>query len=235
MKEITECGIVINKYDWGESDRTLIIFTPTNGKLSFYIKGLRKSKKRGIIEILTKVKVKFYILQEKYKLVDIEILDDYECVKLDYDKLNLSLYILSILNAFIMENEQYNKIYDITLKSLDYLKKEKTIKNCYILVVYFLYFVIKYEGVAIHFNSGEYFSFSESKFTNIKTEKIKDRFKVYENQKYIINKLIKNNVKDIIKSDLGEKDIISTIYLLERYLNYHFDTKLNFKNYIIGG
>ncbi|MGL4307361.1 MAG: DNA repair protein RecO, partial [Cetobacterium sp.] len=77
MEIISDEGIVLRKKDYGDSDRLITIFSKNNGKISFYLKGIRKSKKRDkeAVELFSLSTFYFSKKQEKYILNDFEILD----------------------------------------------------------------------------------------------------------------------------------------------------------------
>ena len=51
-------GIILSRKNYGEADRILIVLSKNFGKLSLLAKGIRKikSKKRGHLEIFSKIK-----------------------------------------------------------------------------------------------------------------------------------------------------------------------------------
>ena len=145
IEYIEEEGIVINKYDYGESDRYLTFFSKNYGKLVFFVKGIRKSKKRQInsADILNFSQIIFYKRNETYKLSSIQGIDSYLEIKEDLTRLESALYILSVLNAILVENNKKEKLFNLTRKTLDFLKTNDDKRKNYILILYYLYFVHK--------------------------------------------------------------------------------------------
>lgn len=232
IEYIEEEGIVINKYDYGESDRYLTFFSKNYGKLVFFVKGIRKSKKRQInsADILNFSQIIFYKRNETYKLSSIQGIDSYLEIKEDLTRLESALYILSVLNAILVENNKKEKLFNLTRKTLDFLKTNDDKRKDYILILYYLYFVIKDEGMKIEINEGEYFIFPTSRFSDVE----KSGFKLNSIQKEILKKLVEGRTKEIIKGKEKIKDIYKVILLLELYLNYQFGIKLNLKKYVMG-
>lgn len=62
---ITDEGIVINKTDFGEADRYVTVFTKNFGKIIFFIKGIRKSKKREVSAVDTLTYSSFTFIKKK--------------------------------------------------------------------------------------------------------------------------------------------------------------------------
>ena len=127
IKFINDNGIVINKRDFGEADRYVSVFTENFGKLVFLLKGIRKSKKRELssVDILTLSKFTFYRKGENYAVSSFNEVDSYLEIKSDLDNLGIALYILAILNEILVENNRKKSLYNITIKTLNYLKESE--------------------------------------------------------------------------------------------------------------
>ena len=230
---ITDDGLVINKNDFGEADRYITVFTQNFGKLTFLMKGIRKSKKREIsaVDTLALSKFNFYKKGESYVVSNFQGIDSYYEIKKKFDNLGLAIYILSILNTILVENGRKKKLYNITVKSLNFLKDSDDIKTNYILVAYNLYYVIQDEGLKITKGEGLNFSFEKSTFLS----EIQDfTLRFTKEQKQLITYILCGKIKEIDKSKYSIKDIEKAIELFEKYLNYHFDVEIKFKNCIMG-
>lgn len=230
---ITDDGLVINKNDFGEADRYITVFTQNFGKLTFLMKGIRKSKKREIsaVDTLALSKFNFYKKGESYVVSNFQGIDSYYEIKKKFDNLGLAIYILSILNTILVENGRKKKLYNITVKSLNFLKDSDNIKTNYILVAYYLYYVIQDEGLKITKGEGLNFSFEKSTFLS----EIQDfTLRFTKEQKQLITYILCGKIKEIDKSKYSIKDIEKAIELFEKYLNYHFDVEIKFKNCIMG-
>ena len=230
---INDEGIVINKQDYGEADRYVTVFTKNMGKIVFFIKGIRKSKKREVsaVDVLTLSKFTFYRKKENYIVSNLQCCDSYSEIKQDLDNLGLSLYVMSVLNSVLVENNRKRKLFNITKKTLDYLKTSKDEKNNYTLIAYYLHYIIKDEGLRINKGEGNNFSFRESRFVQQNEE---FTYKVTNEQREILVKIIEGKVKEIIKGNYFISDLVRVISLLEKYLNFQFGISLKLKNYFMG-
>ena len=166
IKFINDNGVVINKRDFGEADRYITVFTENFGKLVFLLKGIRKSKKRELssVDILTLSKFTFYRKGENYTVSSFNEVDSYLEIKSDLDNLGIALYILAILNEILVENNRKKSLYNITIKTLNYLKESEDKRKNYILLGYYLYYLIKDEGLKIDIGEGNNFSYEKSNF-----------------------------------------------------------------------
>ena len=230
MKFFDNNGIVINKKDFGEADRYITIFTETFGKIDVLVKGIRKSKKReqSSTDILSLSKFTFYKKGENFILSNLSTIDSFREIKENIDVLELGLYIVSILNMILVDNNRKRELFILTLKSLNFLKNSNNKRNNYILIAFYLFKVIKDEGLEFSNGEGYYFSFEKTTFLSEATE---GSFKVSLNEKEIIEKFLNRKVKDAIKKEYSLEEIKNVIYFFERYLNFHLGIELKLKNY----
>ena len=122
-------------------------------------------------------------------------------------------------------------MFSLTLKSLNFLKSSNDEKKNYILTAFYLFKVIKDEGLGFSTGEGYCFSFERSTFL---LEGIEGFFKVSPKEKDIIEKFLNDKVKSIIEEDYSIKEIKNVIFLFERYLNFHLGIELKLKNYLMG-
>lgn len=218
-------GIVISKKEVEEADRYITVFMEDFGKVSTLIKGIRKSKRRDktAVELLSLTDFTFYKKGENFIVSDFLSLRNYENIKSDIDKLNISFYIFSILNQVLVENGKNRKLYNLLEKSLEYLNKTSDKRKNLLLVGYFLYEVIKDEGL-IPENQDSSLFFFDRKVNNI-----------FLKEKRILNALLNNNIKSIIESkEYGIENIRKIIEILEQYINVNLDIRIEAKRFLWG-
>ena len=128
------------------------------GKVSTVIKGIRKSKKRDktAVDILSLTDFQFYKKNDSLIISNFSTIKDYIGIKSDIDKINIAFYIFSILNQILVENGRNRKIYEVLEKTLNYLDVSNDERKNYLLILYFLYIIIKEEGISIENNNEKY-------------------------------------------------------------------------------
>ena len=133
-------GVIINKKDIGDFDRIVTMFTGSFGKIDVLIKGIRKSKKRDKIgaDILSFSRMVVYKKENSYIGTTVESVKNYNNIREDMKKIGIVLYMFHVLNNILTENERKSILYDLTLKSLDYIEKEKNRMNYTMLLVYYV-------------------------------------------------------------------------------------------------
>lgn len=233
IKFLNDEAIVINKHDTGEADRYIQVFTKNFGRVSFLIRGVRKTKKRELlaVDILSFSKFTFYKKNDGYVVSTFQGIDSYFELKTELSNLQFALYIISILNAILVEGERERQLYDIVIRTLNYLKNSKSFYNNLVLIASFLYFIIKNEGYHIEIKNGNIFSYEKSTFEeNIEG---KNTAELSKKVKGIVVKIIKNNVKTMLNEETMKHEMVAVVRFFENYLNFHLETKLNFGNFIM--
>lgn len=233
IKFINDNGIVINKNDFGEADRYITVFTKNFGKIVFLLKGIRKSRKRELnsVDTLTLSKFTFYKKGDVYTASNFLGIDSFMEIKSNLESLGLALYILSILNDVLVENNRKKSLYQITIKTLNYLKTNSDIRSNYILLGYYLYYLIKDEGLKIDMGEGDNFSYEKSRFL---PEAERYTFKISQSEKEIVGLFVAGKVRDIIEGRYLLEDIERVVILFEKYLSFHLGVQSKLKNYIMG-
>ena len=222
-------GIVISKKDIEEADRYITIFMEDYGKVSTVIKGIRKSKKRDktAVDILSLTDFQFYKKNDSLIISNFSTIKDYIGIKSDIDKINIAFYIFSILNQILVENGRNRKIYEVLEKTLNYLDVSNDERKNYLLILYFLYIIIKEEGISIENNND-----MEELQVEVQTQR---KVEIDDNVKKILEYLFKDNLKVVINDEKYKIDYIKkAILVLENYINYNLDININAKKILWG-
>ena len=220
-------GIIISKKDVKEADRYIDIFMEDYGKISTLIKGIRKSKRRDktAVDILSLTDFQFYKKNDNIIISNFSTVKDYLPIKSDIDKINMVFYIFSILNQILVENGRNRKLYEVLEKTLDYLNSSEDNRKNYLLILYFLYIVIKEEGISIEGDINELqFEIPEPKKINLD-----------ETSKKILEYLFEDKLKIVINDENYELNSVKkAILVLENYINFNLDTNINAKKMLWG-
>lgn len=225
-------GIIINKKDIGDFDRIITVFTGGFGKIDILIKGIRKSRKRDKLgsDILSFSRTVVYKKENSFVGSTVETIKSYENIRRDMKKIGMVLYMFHVLNNILTDSERKTVLYDLTLKSLDYIDREENISNCILLVIYYLNKIIGEEGIKFIIQGGRNFSVKNSV---ISEELYSDTVKLSREEYHIIESIYFNKVKELLQESTDVKDLYSVLSIYERYLNYHMELCLDFKNYIL--
>lgn len=225
-------GVIINKKDINDFDRIVTMFTGSFGKIDILLKGIRKSKKRDKIgaDILSFSRMVVYKKENSYVGTTVDSIKSYNEIRQDMKKIGIVLYMFHVLNNILTENERKSVLYDLTLKSLNYIEKEKNSMNYTVLLIYYLHKIIIEEGLKYIIKDGNNFSIKSSV---ISKELLGDSIKLNEEEYKIIEMIYFNKVRELLKENIGVQSLYSVLGIYEKYLNYHMEIYLDLKNYIL--
>lgn len=218
-------GLVIAKREVEEADRYITVFMEDFGKISALIKGIRKSKKRDktAVDLIALTNFTFYKKGDAIIISDFNGVEDYNGIKSDYNKINIAFYFLYLINQILVENGKNRKLYNLLLKSLESLNKISDERKNLLLIAYFLYEILKDEGIVPEIEDIAVFLEDKS------------QYKIASNEQKMLRELQKNNVKKILEDENYKiKDIKKVIVILEEYINFSLELKLDAKRFLWG-
>lgn len=230
MKLFEVEALVINKIDIGESDRLFTLFEKKSGKIKVLIKGIRKSTKREIYATDPLV-LGEYKLRKKGERVTVEslsIINPYLGIKNSFFKLELALYLIKLIEKITFENSPADKIYDLTINALNYIEKTEDKNKIFVMISYYFYKLCKIEGLCPKIEGKNYFNFDKGKIENLKS----NNSAILEKKQFeYIEKLNNVDIDGINKLKFSNNEILAIIGILEEYLNYNLELKLNINIY----
>ena len=119
--------IVLKKRNLLGKDLIITIFSRDRGKLKVFAKGIKKitSRRLSHIETGNLVEVLIYSKSERLYLQESKLISLFSQVKKDRQKLNQLYFILFILDRILPENQKELPVYNIFLKFIIALSKNK--------------------------------------------------------------------------------------------------------------
>lgn len=131
-------GIVLSRKNYGEADRILIVFSKNFGKLSLLAKGIRKikSKKRGHLEIFSKIKFGAIKGNGMDIMTEAETINDFAGVRVNLNKITLAYYFSEVINKITHEDGNPSIVYSLLSKSLLELENETELKKLRLNFIY---------------------------------------------------------------------------------------------------
>lgn len=131
QRNFSDEGIVLARRNFAEADRILSVYTKHHGRLSFIAKGIRrpKSRKRGHLEVFSYVKFQASSGRGLDLMTEAEVIDDFGRVRKNLKKVSLAYYFMEVVGRTTHEEEPHLEIFNLLLKYLSQLKKEKLLKK----------------------------------------------------------------------------------------------------------
>lgn len=130
-------GVIIKETPVGESDKHLIILTKTKGKLMVRARGAKNPKSKFITaQIFTYGDFVVYCGKGFYSLTQIDLIESFYNIRLDYDILSGAFYIARLTDKFIqgeMNEEDGSALLYLVLKALQALNNKSDPENTKIL------------------------------------------------------------------------------------------------------
>lgn len=123
MKNYKSEGVVLKRWNSGEADRVVTIFTKHHGKLVAIANGVRKitSRRAGSLEPATQAVFFFY----KGKTFDIitqtQLISSFTQARKNLSRITQVHQILEIVDLLTRENQSHSQVYEILLDTLSAL------------------------------------------------------------------------------------------------------------------
>lgn len=131
QKTYTSEGIILSRKNYSESDRILVCFSKHFGKITLLAKGIRKikSKKRGHLEIFSKIKFSVAYGHGFDIMTEAETINDFAGVRLNLNKISLAYYFCEVVNKITHEDGRASTVYSLLSTALEQLEKETELKK----------------------------------------------------------------------------------------------------------
>lgn len=124
-------AIVLARRNFSEADRILTVVSKHYGKLVLMAKGVRKpeSRKRGSIEVFSKIKFSAARGRVFDIVTEVEMLRFYKDIRNDLKKVSLAYYFLEVVDKIIQQEEKNGEIFTLLDDYLLKLESEKKLKK----------------------------------------------------------------------------------------------------------
>jgi DNA repair protein RecO (recombination protein O) len=120
-------GIIIRRFDVGEFDRILIVYTKEYGKISVQVKSLRKkeAKLRETLELFNHVHLMLAYGKNIDAVVGATIINSFPNLRTDLSSLAAVFYLSELLDKLIVAPEKDEQIWDLVRKSFCFLDEKR--------------------------------------------------------------------------------------------------------------
>jgi len=118
-------GIILRRWDFGEADRILTLFTRKMGRVSVIAKGVRKpsSKKSGHVEIFMRSSFLIARGRNLHILTQADSIDRYPALRDSLGGIGLGSYVVELVDSFTYEEGSHVSLYDLILRTLTRLDR----------------------------------------------------------------------------------------------------------------
>lgn len=132
-------GIVLNRRDYGEADRIVVIFTQEFGKRAFLAKSVRKlnSKRLASVEIGSHIRAMAVTGKSMDILSQTVIINSFHHIKQDLPSITRLFQLLEVVDSLTRDDQQHLDVYQTLLTTLNQLNLAKTNSKKNILITAF--------------------------------------------------------------------------------------------------
>ncbi len=129
---------MLSRINYGEADRILTVLSKEFGKVALLAKGIRKikSKKRGHLEIFTKVKFSAIKTSGMDIMTEAEIINDFSGVRVNLNKITLAYYFCEVINKITHEDGNQSSVYNLLSTALGQLEEKTLLKKLRLTFIY---------------------------------------------------------------------------------------------------
>ncbi len=219
---ITTPAIVLKAIKYGETSLIVKCYTATNGPISYMVKGVRSSQKKGmkmayfqpltLLEINSNHKNKggLEIMQSA------KILHPYSSIPVNILKSSIALFLSEVLYTTLVEEEANKELYNFIESAMNWLDGQDQIANFHLL---FLITLSKYLGFYPDTSQMEYpyFNLEEGGFSYAKTNSLSVKGPTVE----IFKLLLGTNFDSDSSHSINSNQRQSVIELLMNYFKLH--------------
>jgi DNA repair protein RecO (recombination protein O) len=121
-------AIVIKSMNLSESDRLITFMTENHGKVKCVAKGARKAKNQfwGSLEPMSLIHLIYFGREHQslFRLNHSDIIEPFQTIRDDFDKLYTGIYFLDLIDAMILEGHWEPKVFTLLYQALAALNKQ---------------------------------------------------------------------------------------------------------------
>ena len=120
MALISDQGIVLRSFPFGEADRVVVLLSPNHGKLRTVAKGVRKTKSRfgGRLEPFTHVDVVLYEGRNLDTITQVSVIEAFPRLRADLDKVVTAGTLVEVADAVAQEQESAIRLFLLLQRGL---------------------------------------------------------------------------------------------------------------------
>lgn len=143
MEILKDEALVLNRKYYNDSNILLTLFTKNHGKIMVLAYGIRKSKKKEVYSLAATNYIEVEINKKinDMSLSDHRLLKTFKTFHENIYKLELSIYMVYVLDKILAYNQKEKDLYEIILKIYEYLD---SVDNSVITNEYILKFVARF-------------------------------------------------------------------------------------------
>ena len=120
-------ALVISDSDYKEYDKLFTLFTKELGKIRAYAFGIRRehSKKIGLLRLFSFLDIELNGAPDKYSIKDVSIIESFDCLSCEYEKMCYASYFVEIVDFLSFENIESSDVLNLLYYTFKALAQDK--------------------------------------------------------------------------------------------------------------
>lgn len=243
-KTIKITGIVLSSMEIGEYDKRIVLLTKEKGKITAFIKGVRKQGSPLLIASQVFAFGEFLIYQTRnsISILQADIKNSFHNLRYDIEKLSYAMYFNELIDFISNEEEESLELLILLYKTLYILEKD-TANYLLIRCIFELKAIsliglgpevtkcIKYQKDIC--DNITFFSASQGGvFCKKHGSIIKDCIKITEGTRYTMQYILASPIKDLYNFRVSDKIQYELIQIIDKFRQIHLDKKFNSLEFI---
>ena len=113
MTYLNDSGFVLKRFNLGEADRFITLFTKDNGKVEVLAKGVRKitSKRASHIEPLNLIRFNSVRTSKNFILTEVELLNSFEQRKSTLKQCEIAFFVCELIDGLCPQGQVSSEIF----------------------------------------------------------------------------------------------------------------------------
>lgn len=126
MHSYTDEGLIIKRYNFGETDKLITLYSKEHGKIALKAKGVRKStsKRAGSIDLFNYIK--FQAVSGRGELdilTEVQNISDFSNWKIHLGRVNIAYQLCELVDKLTPDKQPHPEIFKILLSCLQAISK----------------------------------------------------------------------------------------------------------------
>lgn len=115
MIYLADSGFVLKRFNFGEADRFVTLFTKENGKVEVLAKGVRKitSKRSSHIEPLNLIKFNSVKSSKNFILTEVELINSFEERKSSLKQCEIAFFVCELIDGLCPQGQVSSEIFSM--------------------------------------------------------------------------------------------------------------------------
>jgi len=113
-------GVVIKRFNFGEADKILTVFTKHHGKVRAVAKGVRRltSRKAGNVELFNQATLFFVRSKNLDLLTEAVLINSFSCLRANLKKVAVAYYFCEVVDKLTPDNQPQPDVYRLLVDCL---------------------------------------------------------------------------------------------------------------------